>query len=507
MATVPEKLAESLEALKALQREGVSAIYTTELTRNHRENLVKYGFLEEVIKGWYIATHPKTTAGDSTAWYTAYWKFCAQYLNNRFDEDWCLSPEQSLLLHTENWLVPQQLLVRSSKGRNKITKFPYNTSLLDTRYPMPEPQDIEIKNGLRVYSLPCALVACTSKFFKQAPIDSRAALAMISDPSQVLNPLLRGGHSSIAGRLAGAFRNIGEDQIADDIVSTMRSAGYTIREEDPYGNLDSPYSFHIQKSPYLNRMKAMWLKMKEDIIQYFPPPPSKKLPVEAYLRQVEETYVSDAYHSLSIEGYEVNPELIQKVKRGKWDPDGDKNDLKDINALAARGYWQAFQSVKKSIEKIAEGCNPGEVTKVEHRQWYTEMFSPCVAAGILKPSDLAGYRSAQVYIRRSMHVPPNFEAVRSDLMPGLFEQLEEESDPATRVVLGHFFFVYIHPYMDGNGRIGRFLMNTMFASGGYPWLVIPVEKRQDYMAALEAASVQQDIIPFTKFLAKLMGSN
>jgi len=54
--------------------------------------------------------------------------------------------------------------------------------------------------------------------------------------------------------------------------------------------------------------------------------------------------------------------------------------------------------------------------------------------------------------------------------------------------------------------MGRFLMNTMLASGGYPWTVIPVERRPDYMAALEKASVEQDIVPFTRFLAGLMKS-
>jgi Fic family protein len=51
-------------------------------------------------------------------------------------------------------------------------------------------------------------------------------------------------------------------------------------------------------------------------------------------------------------------------------------------------------------------------------------------------------------------------------MPAFFELLREETEPAVRVVLGHFVFVYIHPYMDGNGRIGRFMMNLMMASGG-----------------------------------------
>jgi Fic family protein len=88
-------------------------------------------------------------------------------------------------------------------------------------------------------------------------------------------------------------------------------------------------------------------------------------------------------------------------------------------------------------------------------------------------------------------------------MPALFDRLREETHPAVRVVLGHFFFVYIHPYMDGNGRIGRFLMNVMMSAGGYPWIVIPVGERCHYMTALERASVGTDIVPFTNFLAGL----
>jgi Fic family protein len=89
-------------------------------------------------------------------------------------------------------------------------------------------------------------------------------------------------------------------------------------------------------------------------------------------------------------------------------------------------------------------------------------------------------------------------------MPAFFDLLREETEASVRVVLGHFIFVYIHPYVDGNGRMGRFLMNTMLASGGYPWTVIPVEERNEYMAALEEASVEGNIGPFTEFLAKLV---
>ena len=48
-------------------------------------------------------------------------------------------------------------------------------------------------------------------------------------------------------------------------------------------------------------------------------------------------------------------------------------------------------------------------------------------------------------------------------------------------------------------------MNVMMVSGGYPWTVITVERRADYMAALEAASVNQDIKPFAGFLSGLLG--
>ena len=90
------------------------------------------------------------------------------------------------------------------------------------------------------------------------------------------------------------------------------------------------------------------------------------------------------------------------------------------------------------------------------------------------------------------------------VMPVLFELIKQEQEASVRAVLGHFIFVFIHPYMDGNGRMGRFLFNVMLASGGYPWTVIPVQERTEYMHALEQASVNQNIEPFAKFLGYLV---
>lgn len=503
MTTPADKLAESLEQLEELQQQGHVAIRSKDISRVHRERLVKNGFLHEVMKGWYIPSRPDESDGDSTAWYASYWDFCAAYLHHRFGDHWSFSPEQSLLLHAGNWTVPKQLMVRSPKARNNLTKFPHDTSLMEVRAALPSDGHTVTVKDLRLYSLPTALIAAGEKFFTQYPIDARAALTMVSDSSELLPRLLDGGHSVIAGRLAGAFRNVGNARTASDIVEAMRAAGYSVRSNDPFSRSGPQIGMGRTRSPWVQRLQMMWETMRAPVKERFPDAPGLPDDSNAYLDRVEELYVTDAYHSLSIEGFRVSRDLIEKVRSGGWDPEYDEDDRLHRDALAARGYWQAYQVVRKSIARIVAGDDPGSVADDDHGRWYRELFAPSVTAGIIKPSDLAGYRNGPVYIRRSMHVPPTAEAVR-DIMPVFFGLLREEEDPGVRVALGHFFFVYIHPYMDGDGRIGRFLMNCCLASGGYPWTVIPLEQRDQYMAALEQASVEHDIIPFADFLGTLV---
>ena len=120
---------------------------------------------------------------------------------------------------------------------------------------------------------------------------------------------------------------------------------------------------------------------------------------------VDDIYISDAYHSLSIEGYLVSPELIERVRSGHWDPDHHDDDRKGRDALAARGYWQAFQIVKESIARILVGEDPGALVRTAHGEWYRELFQPSVAAGLIPASVLAGYRNEAVFLRNSRHVP------------------------------------------------------------------------------------------------------
>jgi hypothetical protein len=147
--------------------------------------------------------------------------------------------------------------------------------------------------------------------------------------------------------------------------------------------------------------------MRQGVIKPFPKEPGIPEDKEKYMKQVEEIYVTDAYHSLSIEKYKVTPDLIERVRKGTWNIKDNEEDRKQRDAMAAKGYWEAFKTVEQSISKILEGKNAGEIVDTDHRQWYRDLFGPSITAGILKPADLAGYRNHQVYISQSKHVPLN----------------------------------------------------------------------------------------------------
>lgn len=506
MATPSEKLAASLEILKALQDKGKIAIKRSELTRTHKDRLLKNGFISEVYSGWFIISSPENNEGDSTSWYSSYWKFCAQYLNYKYKNQWCMSAEQSLMIHAGNWTVPKQLIIKSPKANNFKTDLPFDTSLFHMKSKLPLKSEVELLDGLNVLSLSSALVNASSNTYLQNATDMRTALSLVKTSADILNILLTDGQSIIAGRLAGAFRNIKKDKIADDIIKTMQGVGYDVRELDPFNDhLNISFSSK-DASPYANRIKIMWSNFRKIIIDKFPAAPGVPKNIDTFISSVKEIYVTDAYHSLSIERYQVTPELIDRVRNGSWNAKDNDGDSKQIDAMAAKGYWDAFQMVEKSIRKVLTGDNAGEVLDNDHGDWYRALFGPSVVSGLLKPADLAGYRNHQVYITNSMHVPLNSEAVR-DAMPVLMELLAEESEASVKAVLGHFIFVFIHPYMDGNGRMGRFIMNLILASGGYPWTVIPVQQRSKYMKSLEEASVNLNILPFVEFLSHLVNES
>ena len=104
------------------------------------------------------------------------------------------------------------------------------------------------------------------------------------------------------------------------------------------------------------------------------------------------------------------------------------------------------------------------------------------------------YRQGQVYISGSAYTPPSARAVpgrMAEYAAWLAQTGEEQAavqglHPVTRAGHAHFWLVDIHPFVDGNGRVARLLMNLLLLQAGYPIAIIRQEDRAAYYAALEA---------------------
>lgn len=496
-----EKPLSRLQAL--VKKKGSNIFHTSELDRADREILVQHHWLEEIIRGWYLTIRPDLKKGDSTAWYANFWDFITVYLRHNYGLEYCLSAECSLDVHVGSTTIPKQVIVMAQKGSGSPVQLPFDTSLLVYADPQRLPVSREIFRGLQVMPLAYAICKVSPAYFQSSSADAQIALQLFHDPAELLHVLVENRFKNAAGRLIGAYRALNNAEMGDAIKKGLQDVGINVQETNPFVREIPISSYRAYSSPYAARVHALWENFRPVVLAHFPPPPGISLDIKEYLTSITETYVQDAYNSLSIEGYRVTENIVQKVREAKWHPEHDLTDRQQYDALVARGYYEAFLEVKDSVEKIIRDGNSGLIVTKDLPRWYKKLFHPLVQSGILSASDLFGYRRQQVYIRSSRHTPPPKEAL-PDAMGIFFQLLKEEEHPAVRAILGHFIFVYIHPYMDGNGRMGRFLMNAMLSSGGYPWTIIHVARRDEYMHALERASVEGDILPFVTFVASEM---
>jgi hypothetical protein len=207
---------------------------------------------------------------------------------------------------------------------------------------MPPAANVSVKDGLRLFSPAAALVKAPEAFFTRNPIETQVVLAGIRDASDGLHHLLNGGRSAKAGQIAGAFRRIGRPRIADEIVKTMKSAGYDVRESDPFAPEQSISVLPAATAPIVGCMQAMWESMRGVVVETLPKAPGLPRNRKKYLRFLDDIYKSDAYHSLSIEGYSVTPALIERVQGRDWHPDGhdDHRQSRDAWRRAAHRSGQ-----------------------------------------------------------------------------------------------------------------------------------------------------------------------
>jgi hypothetical protein len=100
MTTVSNSLTNALSRVRAkADARNAHIIQSEEISRSDREILLAAGWLQEIIRGWYMLVRPDIATGDTAAWHANFWDFVRIYLNHRFDNAYCLSAESSLDLH------------------------------------------------------------------------------------------------------------------------------------------------------------------------------------------------------------------------------------------------------------------------------------------------------------------------------------------------------------------------------------------------------------------------
>lgn len=504
--TEQQKLAKALTELHAVLGSEQGVVRGKQIKNSTRLLLLERGYLREILKGWYFVSDPLAEPGDTTPFYANYWEYLASYLTERFGTDYCLTAEHSLLRHAQHNVVPKQVNVMLAVNQSQAQElaFGHSVALYPGGKSFPVPADQESLMGIRCMSAPYCLVMLNPRYFKEYAREVQIVMGKVVDPSTIA--ALVDINAAGVSRLVSAYRRIGRSDFADEVLKQLSGLKATLNiEGDPFSGEPVVQFGAPGRSPLYSRIKVLWAQHREAVLASRPLDARVNLSIDNYLARVEAIRVEDAYHSLSIERYRVTLELIRKVAEEKWDPTGNSHEQRQIDAMAARGYLDAFQLVKEDAgqaysKKDSAPVVASQLFNDRHQAWFQKLFGPSVDAGILERRDLVGYRRHMVFLRGSLHAPPHFDYVR-DGMEALRECLAEETDAFVSAVLGHWLFGFIHPYMDGNGRMARFTMNLMLASGGYPWTVIRVEDRATYMAALEKASVADDLTTFSNFVA------
>lgn len=163
-------------------------------------------------------------------------------------------------------------------------------------------------------------------------------------------------------------------------------------------------------------------------------------------------------------------------------------DLREIYEIV--NHRKAYQYVKRCI---AEGKVLDEGIVKDIHAILTENI---IVGGV--------YRNQEVRISGAGHTPPTGNEMYLQIK-NFYVDLAEKKDlnPLESAAWTHAEFVRIHPFIDGNGRTSRLIMNYQLMINGFLPVSIAKENRLEYYNALEAYAVNNDITPFLELIAKL----
>lgn len=146
---------------------------------------------------------------------------------------------------------------------------------------------------------------------------------------------------------------------------------------------------------------------------------------------------------------------------------------------------------------------------VSNKEEITEWNLKNIHALILKEIDnlnAGKYRTENVLISGAKHIPPKHFEVRYLIQKLVAEYQNQWSEyhPVVRATLLHGEFVKIHPFIDGNGRTARILLNFELMKNGYTPIIIKNENRVNYYDVLDYAHTTMNYGPFIKLVSELV---
>lgn len=252
------------------------------------------------------------------------------------------------------------------------------------------------------------------------------------------------------------------------------------------------------RQPWLDHLRVAIRRSREEVAgmvrEAHHSVPTRSL--EDLLGKAREAKAYDAYHSSSIEGYRISLEDVSLLL-GATGTEG--TTVEDVRSkLAIIGYGIAFDNL---LDRLRNDGGAVPLDGPLALDLYLDLFTPSVEAGVVKAEDLRGWRTDSVFIRDTLFVPPNHEKIQR-MLDVLFQEMADidPSEGLLRGILVHLWFVWIHPFPDGNGRVARFLMNAALLGGTVPWLTIRVEQRAPYFAALRRAQLDGEYRAFARFI-------
>lgn len=199
------------------------------------------------------------------------------------------------------------------------------------------------------------------------------------------------------------------------------------------------------------------------------------------VRNLKENLIVDwTYNSNAIEGSTLTLQETKVILE----------DGITVGGKSLREHLEAINH-KEAIEYIEESL----------QEPLTQRLIKNVHGLVLKGIDdknAGTYRKINVHISGARHTPPDFIHVQEEMdkFEDWYNTKAKDIHTVLRSAMVHTEFVGIHPFVDGNGRAARLLMNMELLKAGYPPIVIPVSDRLDYYKALDAAHVEKNYEPF-----------